>query len=107
MQEYEIRRGHQKELEGGRLKQMMEEAFGNVADEGTFIVSKYGALAKLTIGWDGKHTLKVETAMDPNVAPDVAQSTIKTYYAFLERATGFTSKERGKLLQKKAKNGRL
>jgi hypothetical protein len=107
MQEYEIRRGHQKTLEGGMLRQMMNEMFGNVAEEGAFLVSKYGALAKLIVGWDGKNALKVETAMDPNVAPDVAQSTIKTYYAFLERATGFTSKERGKRLQKKAKEGKL
>jgi hypothetical protein len=107
MQEYDIRRGHQKELEGGKLKSMMQEAFGNVADEGDMLVSKYGALSKLTVGWDGKSILKVETVMDPNVAPDVAQSTVKTYYAFLERATGFTSKERGKRLQKKAKEGKL
>jgi len=107
MQDYEVRRGHQKELEGGKLKQMMQETFGNIAEEGAFLVSKYGALAKLSVGWDGKYSLKVETVMDPNVAPDVAQSTIKIYYAFLEKATGFTSKERGKRLQKKAKEGKL
>jgi hypothetical protein len=107
MQDYEIRRGHQKELEGGKLKLMMQEAFGNVAEEGAYLVSKYGALAKLTVGWDGKNTLKVDTQMDPKVAPDVAQSTIKAYYAFLERATGFNAKERSKRLQKKAKEGKL
>jgi len=107
MQDYEIRRGHQTELEGGKLKQMMQEAFGNVAEEGAFLVSRYGALAKLSVGWDGKYSLKVETAMDPKVAPDVAQSTIKIYYSFLEKATGFTSKERGKRMQKKAKEGKL
>ena len=107
MQDYEIRRGHQKELEGGKLRQMMQEAFGNVAEEGAFLVSKYGAISKLTVGWDGKNTLKVDTQMDPNVAPDVAQTTIKKYYEFLERTTGFTSKERGKRLQKKAKEGKL
>ena len=107
MQDYEIRRGHQKELDGGKLRQMMQDAFGNVAEEGAFLVSKYGALAKLSVGWDGKNALKVETVMDPNVAPEVAQSTVKAYYAFLEKATGFTSKERGKRLQKKAKEGKL
>ncbi|MBM4250042.1 MAG: hypothetical protein FJ149_11585 [Euryarchaeota archaeon] len=107
MQDYEIRRGHQKELDGGKLKQMMQEAFGNVAEEGACLVSRYGALARLTVGWDGKNTLKVGTQMDPKVAPDVAQSTIKKYYEFLERATGFSSKERGKRLQKKAKEGKL
>ena len=107
MQDYEVRRGHQKELEGGKLKLMMQEAFGNVAEEGALLVSNYGALAKLKVGWDGKYSLRVETVMDPKVAPDVAQSTIKTYYAFLERATGFNAKERSKRLQKKAKEGKL
>lgn len=107
MQDYEIRRGHQKELADGKLRSMMQEAFGNVSEEGAFLVSKYGALARLSVGWDGKNTLKVETQMDPNVAPDMAQSTIRKYYEFLERATGFTSKERGKRIQKKAKEGKL
>jgi len=107
MQDYEIRRGHQHELEGGRLRQMMNEMFGNVAEEGSFLVSRYGALAKLSVGWDGKNSLKVETTMDPTVAPDLAQSTIRTYYAFLEKATGFNAKERSKRLQKKAKEGKL
>ena len=107
MADYEIRRGHQKELDGGKLKSMMQEAFGNVSEEGALLVSKYGALAKLSVGWDGKYSLKVDTQMDPNVAPDVAQSTIRKYYEFLERATGFTAKERGKRLQKKAKEGKL
>jgi hypothetical protein len=107
MQDYEVRRGHQTELEGGKLKLMMQEAFGNVAEEGAFLVSNYGALARLSVGWDGKYSLKVETVMDPKVAPDVAQSTIKAYYAFLERATGFNAKERSKRLQKKAKEGKL
>jgi hypothetical protein len=107
MQEYDIRRGHEKELEGGKLKAMMQEAFGNVAEEGCMLISSFGALTKLTVGWDGKNILNVETAMETNVAPDVAQSTVKTYYAFLEKVTGFTSKERGKRLQKKAKEGKL
>ena len=107
MQDYEVRRGHQNELDGGKLRQMMQDAFGNVAEEGAFLVSKYGALAKLSVGWDGKYSLKVETTMDPSVAPDVAQTTIKAYYAFLERATGFNAKERSKRLQKKAKEGKL
>jgi len=107
MQDYEIRRGHQKELEGGMLKAMMQESFGNVVEDGDMLVSTYGALSKLTVGWDGKNALKVETVMDPKVAPEVAQSTVKAYYAFLEKVTGFTSKERGKRLQKKAKEGKL
>jgi len=107
MQEYDIRRGHQNELEGGKLKAMMQEAFCNVAEEGDMLVSKFGALSRLTVGWDGHNILKVETVMDKTAAPEAAQSTVKAYYAFLEKATGFTSKERSKRLQKKAKEGKL
>jgi hypothetical protein len=107
MQEYDIRRGHQKDLEGGKLKALMEEIFGNASEEGGFIVSKFGALDKLMVGWDGGAVLKVETLMNKDAGVDAAASTVKAYYIFLERATGFTSKERGKRLQKKAKEGKL
>ncbi|MEM4729915.1 MAG: DUF5611 family protein [Thermoplasmata archaeon] len=107
MQDYEIRRGHQKNLEAGGLRAMMQEVFGNVAEEGGALVSSYGALARLTVVWDGGGVLKVETKMNPSVPPDVASSTIKAYNAFLERATGFTAKERAKRLQKRAREGKL
>jgi hypothetical protein len=44
--------------------------------------------------------------MDPTVANDVAAQTIKAYNTFLERATGYNAKERGKRAQKKAKEAR-
>ncbi|HPD08781.1 MAG TPA: DUF5611 family protein [Methanomassiliicoccales archaeon] len=37
----------------------------------------------------------------------MAADTIKRWNDFLERATGFTSKERRNRLQKKAKDGKL
>lgn len=107
MQDYEIKRGHLRLLEGGRLRAMMEEVFGNVSEEGGALVSSFGALAKLTVIWDGGDALRVETRMDPKVPPDVAQRTIKAYNTFLEKATGFTAKERARRLQKRAKEGRL
>jgi hypothetical protein len=107
MQEYDIKRGHQKTLEGGRLKAMMQEIFGNVKEEGGMLISNFGALDKLAVGWDGKNLLKVETAMNPKVDPALAAGTIKAYNKFLEAATGMSSKERGKRLQKKAKEGTL
>ena len=107
MQDYDIRRGHQKELEGGKLKALMQQIFGNASEEGGFLVAKFGALDKLTVGWDGGAVLKVETLMRKGASTDDAASTVKAYNIFLERATGFTSKERSKRLQKKAKEGKL
>lgn len=107
MQDYDIRRGHQKDLEGGKLRAMMQEIFGNASEEGGFLISKFGALDKLTVGWDGGAVLKVETVMNKAADNEAAAKTVKAYNIFLERATGFTSKERGKRLQKKAKEGKL
>lgn len=106
MQEYELKRGMQDNLQPENLKKVMQETFGNVADKDGKLVSSYGALKQLTV-WPGKKTLFVDTQMDPSVADDVAVSTIKAYNSFLERVTGMTAKERGKKAQKKAKEGKL
>ncbi len=106
MQEYELKRGLQDNLQPDSLKKAMQETFGNVADKDGKLVSSYGALKQLTV-WPGKKTLFVETQTDPSVANDVAASTIKAYNSFLERVTGLSAKERGKKAQKKAKEGKL
>ncbi len=107
MQEYEVRRGHQENIEPTKLRGHMQDIFGNVAEKDGKLVSSFGALKEIT-AWPGKkNALMVNTVTDPTVADDVAQQTIKAYNTFLERATGFTAKERGKRAQKKAKEGKL
>jgi len=70
-------------------------------------VSSFGALKEI-VAWPAKkNILGIDTKMDTTVANEVAQETIKAYNKFLETATGFTSKERGKRIQKKAKEGKL
>ena len=107
MQEYEVRRGHQENIEPERLRNHMKDAFGNVEERDGKLVSSFGALKELVAWACKKNTLCIDTKMDPTVPNDVAQSTIKAYNSFLEAATGFTSKERGKRVQKKAKEGKL
>ena len=107
MQEYEVRRGHQDNVEPSRLKQHMQEIFGTVQEKDGKLVSSFGALKEIA-AWPGKkNILVVNTVMDPTVADDVAQQTIKAYNTFLEKATGYTAKERGKRAQKKAKEGKF
>lgn len=106
MQEYDIRRGFQENIEPEKLKAHMKESFGNVDEKDGKFVSSFGALKELT-AWPTKKALCVETKTDPAVANDVAQETIKAYNTFLEKVTGYNSKERGKRLQKKAKDGKL
>ncbi|MGQ9587659.1 MAG: DUF5611 family protein [Thermoplasmata archaeon] len=107
MQEYEVRRGHQENIQRERLRAHMHEIFGNVEEKDGKLVSSFGALKQLAAWPSKRNVLCVETIMDTAVGDDVARSTIKAYNTFLERVTGFSSKERGKRLQKKAKEGKL
>ena len=107
MKEYEVRRGHQENIETAKLKAHMQEIFGNAQEKDGKLVSSFGALKEIA-AWPGKkNVLVVDTKMDPSVGDDLALQTIKAYNTFLEKATGFTSKERGKRVQKKAKEGKL
>lgn len=85
----------------------MREIFGNVQEKDGKFVSSFGALKEITAWPAKKNVLGIDTKMDTAVANEVAQDTIKAYNSFLEKATGFTSKERGKRIQKKAKDGKL
>lgn len=106
MNEYEVRRGHQGNIASEKLKEHMQEVFGNVEQRGDKLVASFGALKELRAWQSGKNVLCVETEMDSGVPDDVAANTIKAYNTFLERATGYNAKERGKRAQKKAKKGK-
>jgi hypothetical protein len=107
MQEYEVRRGHQENIEPSKLRQHMQDIFGKVEEKEGKLVSTFGALKEIA-AWPGKkNILFVDTKMDPTVHDDVALQTIRAYNTFLERATGYSAKERGKRAQKKAKDGKL
>lgn len=106
MQAYEIKRGHFKNLEGEGLRRLLQEVFGEVQEEGDRLKVSYGALQEMAVWTDGR-MLYVDTSMQPDVDDQTAASTIKAYNAFLERATGYTSKQRRERLQKRAKEGGL
>ncbi len=102
MQSYELKRGLAKRIEGGNLKALVASVFGAAGESDGRIVTQYGALEKLATWTDGK-SLFVNTVMNPRVGDDVARSTIAKYNQFLERATGYTTKERSKRAQVKTK----
>ena len=107
MQEYEVRRGHQENIQLDKLRAHMQAAFGAVEERDGKLVSSFGALKEIMAWPSGKSMLGIETTMNKDVPNDVAQSTIKAYNTFIEAATGYTAKERGKRAQKKAKDGKL
>jgi hypothetical protein len=102
LQEFDIRRGHYKNIEGEKLKELMESTFGNVKVENNKYLAYYGALQPLTIWMKDKNAICVETTMNKDVPEDEINKTIRLYNVFLESATGFTSKERVKRSKKKA-----
>ena len=106
MSEYEVRRGHQENISPEKLKAHMQDVFGNAEQRDDRLVASFGALKQLSAWQGGKNILCVETEMDPSVDDETALKTIKAYNTFLERATGYTAKERGKRAQKKAKQGK-
>ncbi len=106
MNEYEVRRGLGDNIKPEKLKQEMQEMFGNAQERDGKMVASYGALKELW-AWPNGKKLAIETKMDPTVGNEVAQDTIKKYNTFLEKVTGYTSKERGKRAQKAAKEGKL
>ncbi len=106
MQEYEVKRGLQDNIQPDKLRALIQDSFGKVEERDGKFVTSFGALKEFR-AWPGKKSLFVDMVMDPSVPDDVARSTIKAYNSFLERVTGLTSKERSKRIQKKAKEGKL
>ena len=105
--DYDIKKGNYGNLEGDGLKKMMEAAFGSVRTEGGALVSSYGAMTRIEVRVIGKTSLDISAVTDKNASQDLAADTIKKWNEFLEKATGFSSKERRNRLQKKAKDGKL
>lgn len=104
MRDYELRRGHWKNIEGEKLLHLMQDVFGETKKIGNgYQVDDWGALTKLYVEQLGKTHVRVDTVMNPKVGNDDAQKTLRAYNDFLELATGYNAKERGKRAQAEAK----
>ena len=107
MQTFDIKRGHFKNLENNGLENIMRETLGDVQKEGDKYVANFGAMKPITVWLQNKKELCIDIVTDKEVSDDVALQTIRAKNEFLKMATGFSSKERSKRLQKKAKEGKL
>ncbi len=73
---------------------MLEKNFpSEIKEENGKYALCYGAFARLIV-WFDKKKLYVDTESSKGVKDDVILETNKRYRAFLEEATGYTSKER-------------
>jgi hypothetical protein len=105
--EYDIRKGHYSNIEGDKLKEIMSSVFGGATTEGDKLISSFGAITRVEVKVLGKTAIDISSTTDKTAPIEVQTETVKQWNKFLEQATGFTSKERSKRLQKKAKEGKL
>ena len=104
MRDYELRRGHWKNIAGEKLLHLMQDVFGETKTVGKgYQVENYGAIATLYCEQLEKTHLRVDTVMNPKVGNEDAQKALRAYNDFLELATGYNAKERGKRAQSEAK----
>lgn len=101
MREYKFKRGYQATQE--RLEEMLRKHFECFERDGDFcVVRNFGAIEELRAKIDGK-VLLVETKTR-FVDDETALRTIKAYNRFLEELTGYTAKERQKMLRKEVES---
>jgi hypothetical protein len=101
IQEYAFKRGFKKEAHK-HIVEALKACFGadvNARDE-EYVLS-YGALRKMTIRVSD--TLLVETESRKDVPDALMIDTNARFRCFLEKATGYTSKQRGKKAQEAVK----
>ncbi len=101
MQDYPVRASHRGNLAPGQLAELLRGHFGAAESTPDGAATTYGAIARLTARANGRE-LRVDLSMNPKVPEEVARDTIARYNAFLEAATGYSSKERAKRLRKAA-----
>ncbi|MGM0510133.1 MAG: DUF5611 family protein [Thermoplasmatota archaeon] len=100
---YDVKRGHYKNIEGDKLKDLMEDIFGSVDEEEDKLITDYGAIDSLEVWTEGKTGLWVDVEMDDDAEGEEAMDTISKWNDFLLKATGFNAKKRRKRAKKKAK----
>ncbi|MCK9323286.1 MAG: DUF5611 family protein [Candidatus Methanomethylophilaceae archaeon] len=104
--DYDIKKGWFKNIEGGLLKDLMKEVFGNVSEEGDLLVSSYGVLASIKVKIIAKDKLDIVTTNKTGAMMDAdILDSKRKLNVFAEKATGFDAKARMKRAQAKAKKG--
>ena len=96
MQQYDIKRKLKAETTPETIARQMQEEFGTSESRNGRAVTSYGALRKLECWLGEKGRLCVEAESNTGVGNETAADTIAKYNRFLEKVTGYNSKERRK-----------
>ncbi len=101
MQRYPVRQSHRTNLTAPALEVIARRHFDAVERDGERVRARWGAIDRIEVAAEGRE-LRVDVGMNPKVPEPVAAETVRRYNAFLEEATGYSSKERAKRLRKAA-----
>jgi hypothetical protein len=96
--DYPFKRGFKPDLE--RIQKILEEEFKTeIKQDGDKLLLSYGALKSISVGINGKK-LNVVTESAIGASDIVAMDTNKRFRNFLEKATGYTAKQRLQMAKK-------
>ncbi|WP_129598596.1 DUF5611 family protein [Methanohalophilus profundi] len=99
MQEYKLKRGHSPDIE--RIYEALEEYFpSDISREGDKLVTSYGVMKELSVWLNGKKLVVDTNSEAEGVSDEVILDTNKRFRDFLDKATGYTAKERVKNAKK-------
>jgi hypothetical protein len=102
--DYPFKRGFKSDIE--RVRAVMEDEFPCEIrqDDGRLTLS-YGAMKSITV-WIENKRLNVVTESAPGMSDDVILDTNKRFRNFLEKATGYTAKQRLEMAKKEVSKGK-
>lgn len=79
------------------LESKMKGIFGNAVKKGNQYISSYSESLEVVAEVSGKREISIETKSSPGKDQE---TILKLYNQFLEEVTGYTAKERKKLVSK-------
>ncbi len=96
--DYPFKRGFKPDI--ARIRKVLEEEFPcEIKEESGKLLLSYGALESIEV-WIENKKLSVVTQSAPGVADDLVLDTNKRFRNFLEKATGYTAKQRLQMAKK-------
>ena len=96
--EYKLKRGSSPDI--NRIRKVLEEEFpGRIEQQEGRLSISYGALKRIDV-WVEAKQLKVTTESQPGVDDQITLDTNRRYRNFLEKATGYTAKQRLQMAKK-------
>ena len=101
--DYSFKRGFKPDME--RIRKVLEEEFlAEIKEENGKLLLSFGALKKIEVSINGKK-LNVTTESDLGTSDELALDTNKRFRNFLEKATGYTAKQRLQMAKKEVSKG--